>query len=79
MVPSHPLLGDVLKILVFINNNKSSSLTAKVGLLGALTGGRQEDLCWLGSISTFQPSCTCVLLNWPAKKKKKKGKTLYET
>lgn len=70
MVPSHPLLGDVLKILVFIINNKSSIQTAKVGILGAPTEGRQEDLCWLDTMSTFQPSCAHVLLNWPAKKKR---------
>lgn len=73
MVPSHPLLGDVLKILVFIINNKSSIQTAKVGILGALTEGRQDNLCWLDTMSTFQPSCAHVLLNWP--QKKNKGKT----
>lgn len=74
MVPSHPLLGDVLNILVFIINNKSSIQTAKIGLLGALTERRQEDLCWLDTMSTFQASCAHVLLNWPGGKKKKKPK-----
>lgn len=70
MAPSHPLLGDVLKILVFIINNKSSIHTAKVGLLGTVTEGKQEDLCWLDTMSTFQPSRAHVLLNWAAKKKR---------
>lgn len=75
MVPSHPLLGDVLKILVFIINNKSRIQTAKVGILGALTEGRQDDLCWLDTMSTFQPSCAHLTKLATKEKKKKKGKT----